>query len=145
MSTFVFLILLILATFFESTGIRFPFVLLILFFAYLFLKSGWIFFAGVLCGIVLDIMTLQSIGGRSLFFLLFLFLITLYENKYEVKTVPFIIAATFLGSSVYSLILGFGLDVRQAIMIGLFAGFVGFLFQRMLREERKYPDFLLEE
>lgn len=78
-----------------------------------------------LCGLVLDTLTFQALGGRSVFFLLALVAAFLYRRKFEIKNPAFILVFGFLGSLLYAWIFGYdtmfpGAFINAVIGLGLF-------------------------
>lgn len=57
-----------------------------------------------LVGIISDILSFQTPGITSLFLLLLFAFVLLYERKFEIQTVQFLAAFTFLSSLVYMLL-----------------------------------------
>ena len=64
-------------------------------------KELWVFALAFIGGIFLDAIFGRLLGSTSLFLELFLFLILLYESKYEIKSYPFVFASSFLGILIY--------------------------------------------
>src|SRR5579871_616076 len=98
MKWFIFFFLLLIAILLESTLLVLPCVFLVLFcFGILFRQAAlplWSFFAGML----LDILTFHTIGMSSLFFLVFFGILFLYERKFEIQSIKFVLVFSFLGS-----------------------------------------------
>lgn len=87
----------------ESSVTTLPFVLLFLIFYTVFTRSESVFLAAFIAGLVLDILLLRPIGVTSIFFLTIVFLILLYEKKFEIGTIYFVMIATFASSLIYLL------------------------------------------
>jgi len=64
-------------------------------------KKNLGFPAAFLTGAVLDILLLNPLGKTSLFLVVFLFIILLYDKKFDIQTFPFVFLASFIGSFVY--------------------------------------------
>ena len=94
-------ILLIIFIFIEGTVTTVPLVLIMLLCLAIIHKGNWVFFLAFFAGLLLDLFKLQILGGTSLFYLIFLFLVLLYQRKYEINTFPFVIIASFIGSMLY--------------------------------------------
>ncbi len=60
-------------------------------------RDGLVFPLGFLAGIALDVLTVHPIGTSSSIFMVLLFLVFLYERKYEIYSLPFVVIATFVG------------------------------------------------
>ena len=67
-------------------------------------RQEWIFLLAFSAGILLDVFSFRQIGVSSLFFVLYIFLILLYQRKYETATMPFVIIASFFGCMIYGLL-----------------------------------------
>src|SRR5258708_5169688 len=119
-----FIFLLFVAILLEGTITSFPFVLVLLICLYIIFDEEWVFLVALLSGFILDSMTVRVIGQSSLFFIAVLFIISLYENKYETKTVPFFVVATFLGSLFYLIYIGSGFVLLQAFIISIIVGII---------------------
>lgn len=111
-----------------------PVVLDVLLVLYIFNRNSWIFFAAFICGLLLDFMLLKTVGITSLIFVSFLFLINLYEKKFEITTMQFIFFSSFFGSVFYLIIYGYNYILLQSIINSVIA--VG-LFKIFGRIEKK--------
>ena len=49
-------------------------------------KKTSVFLAGFICGLILDILLLNPLGQTSIFFVVFLALVFLYERKFDIQT-----------------------------------------------------------
>lgn len=91
-------------------------------------KKTSIFFIALFLGLLLDLFFLRPFGTTGLIFVIFVFLIMLYERKFETQTVSFIFFATFLGSLIYLLIFGYNNVLIQSIINAI----IGVLFFKLL-------------
>ncbi len=91
---------------FEGVLTTLPVALIFLLCLMVMKRQEWIFPLAFLSGIILDVFSFRPIGFSSLFFVTFLFLILLYQRKYETATMPFVIIASFFGSIGYLLLMG---------------------------------------
>ncbi len=114
-----------------------PMALIGLLMSYIFYKESWIFFAAFFSGIFLDVITVRTLGESSLFFILFLFLIDLYEKKFEVQTLSFVCLASFLGSLVYLLLFGQSAAFQQAIVTTFLSILFFFITMRIGQKKSK--------
>ena len=64
-------------------------------------KKTWIFPIAFLTGLALDALLLNPLGKTSLFLAIFLFIILLYDKKFDIQTFPFVFLASFIGSFAY--------------------------------------------
>lgn len=121
----VLILLLIIATFLEGTMVALPLVLVCLLCFATVQKDASIFLLAFFAGLLLDILTLHPPGLSSLFFILILFLVFLYQRKYEINSYPFIILASFIGSWIFLSIFGYS---NVIIRSGISAAFAVCLF-----------------
>lgn len=85
------------------------------------LRKSWVFFAAFGLGLFLDLILVRSLGYTSLIFTIFIFIIRLYERKFETRTVTFVFISTFLGSLIYLLIFGYNNVLTQLLVSALVA------------------------
>lgn len=125
----------------EGTVTTLPLVLLFLLALGIARQDEAVFILAVLAGILLDILALRPVGITGIFYVVFLFLMLLYDRKYEIHSLPFMAVSSFLGSFVYLL-----LFVRQEIflqsVISVFLGVIIFLVFRLSRSS-KAPTYKL--
>ena len=100
------LILLLIALFLESSATSLPLVLLVLIPLTVIYRNYTVFILAFIFGIILDIFTFKTVGISSLFFISVIFLILIYEKKFEINTSYFVILASFLSSFFFLLFLG---------------------------------------
>ncbi len=129
MSYWIFIILVFAGVILEGVLTTIPVTLCMLLLGYLVKKDPGIFVVAFFAGIVLDIVLVRNIGQDSLFFVVFLFVIFLYERKFEVKTIPFTFFASFFGSFFYLLFVGEA-SALQSVVAALFASILFFIIQR---------------
>ncbi len=94
----IFILLCIMSFLFAVHVTTLPFFLgfvLVLFITY---RSRAIFLLAFVVGLLFDIMTLHPIGLTSLMLLIVLFLASLYQRKFELRTYPFVFFASFFGT-----------------------------------------------
>lgn len=98
-----------------------PFSIAALVVATVLFKKFWVFFAAFLLGLLLDLFGLRPLGYTSLMLVVFMFIIGLYERKFEAQTITFVFVATFLGSLVYLNIFGYQQILLQSLLNSSFA------------------------
>jgi len=111
----------ILALLLEVTVVRLPLVLFLLLILFVRKKNPEIFVFALFIGILLDILNLQRIGITSMFFLVLLFLVHLYDRKYEINTLPFVLISCVggeLGQSLISYNSVIWIHILASIFIG---------------------------
>lgn len=64
-------------------------------------KSILPLFLTLVIGLFLDIVFLRILGSTSMYFLLILLLVFLYEKKFEVASIPFIVLVSFFATFFY--------------------------------------------
>lgn len=115
------LVLLFLAILVESSITTIPIVLSIILILYIFTKSPWVFLAAFISGLFLDIFSVRTLGQTSLFLITFLFIITLYERKFEIATNYFVLFSSFFGSLIFLIIFGYNYAFPAALASSIFA------------------------
>ena len=104
MTRYIFYIMLFIATYLEGTLTTVPLVLAIAIPYAVSTREESIFFAVFLSGIFLDLLSGQTIGFSSFYFLCSIFALLLYQRKYEIASYPFIALSTAVLSVLYLLI-----------------------------------------
>lgn len=117
---FFLLVVCLLGAFFEATVTTLPVLLCLLVVISIHEKSNKIFVLAFISGIVLDVMRVDPVGLRSIFYIIFLFLIFLYERKFETSNPVFVFFASLIGSIGYLLLFQYQV-VLPAILGGVFA------------------------
>jgi len=98
MNKFISVFFLIFAFLLQSFFTTMPFVLTACLIIYVLERKVWILPVAFSMGLFLDIATMRPIGSTSLFFIVFLFVISLYQKKFEIFTFHFIFLASFFGT-----------------------------------------------
>lgn len=129
-----FLALIFLVAFLSLVVASWPIVFILLTFL-AFVSKTWIFFLAFFMGIILDLMLFRFLGATSLFLTTFLFLIFLYEKKFEIHTLPFVLIVSFVGSALYLMIFGYNYVLQQALVSSLIAVLL-FAFCKNLRHKK---------
>lgn len=131
-------VIFLLAIILEGSFISIPFVLLFLLFLALRNRQSWIFFFAFFSGIFLDSLFLRNFGATSIFFLIFIFAVTLYERKFEIKSLSFVVIASFVGTFIYFSLFGNFFVIQKA----LFTSFIVILLYKFLIKPRKSINYL---
>ncbi|CAN5203797.1 hypothetical protein BH11PAT1_BH11PAT1_1720 [soil metagenome] len=139
MTTFL-LVFFTIALLLEGIVTTLPLTLLALIILLLQKRAEWIFLLAFGSGLVLDILTLRPLGQTSIFFLIFLFLMLLYERKYEIQSMPFVMAVSGIGSVAYLLSVHSTMIFWQGVVSALIAGIL-FIFYRLQRKRYMVKDF----
>lgn len=80
------------------------------------LKKSRVFFLAFGLGLFADLISLRPLGYASLLLIIFVFLIRLYERKFETQTMPFVFISTFLGSISYLWLFGYNNILVQSLI-----------------------------
>src|ERR1700722_19662289 len=132
----IFLIFLLLfSTIFEGTVTALPLVLICLICMTIVLRDSFIFLLAFLAGILLDAFALRTLGGTSIFLLSVVFIILLYQRKYEINTYPFVLMASFVGSLLYLMIFGYNGAMLLAFVSTIIAVLLFMIYRLRLKDE----------
>ncbi|MBI2443197.1 MAG: hypothetical protein HYV40_04815 [Candidatus Levybacteria bacterium] len=123
-------VLLLLAVIVEGTVVSLPFVLSLLIVFHIVYRSWWVLVAAFVAGLLLDSMLFRQLGQSSLLFLSLLFLMIVYERRFEVQSKLFFLLAQGFGISSYLLFFGSSAFVLQTLLIVLFGCIVFLMFGR---------------
>lgn len=134
MKIFLLCLILFLAVLLEGAVITLPLALILLLFFYIFNRKFWVFPAAFIFGILLDVVSFRTIGVSSIFFTIFLFVLSLYERKFETLTILFVLFSSFLGSLAFLLIFKYNYVLLQSTASSLIAIL---MFKIFSRTERK--------
>ncbi|MDO8658442.1 MAG: hypothetical protein Q7K55_06880 [Candidatus Levybacteria bacterium] len=124
----------LIAVFFEGAVISVPLVLDFILVYYVFERKAWIFALAFILGLILDIFHLRLLGATSIFFAVFIFIITLYERKFEIKTTAFVLFFSFIGSLIFLFIFKYNYVLQQALISSLIAILIFKIFGRIERK-----------
>jgi len=116
----------------ESTTTSLPLFLLavlVMLVLYPVKHNNLVFVLAFLGGLVLDASAVRYLGGASLFLTCWLFLILLYERKYEIDTIPFVLVSSFFGTFLYLWFFGYGDIFIQSIVGSFFSGVLFIIFR----------------
>ncbi len=122
-----------------QTIITVPIVLAVLLMLYIFYQESWVFLAAFVSGIFLDVITLRTLGESSIFLVVFLFVVALYERKFEVRTLPFVFFASFFGSVLFLWMFGHRFMV-ESVVSAVISVFLFGIFQTF--SQKKKTSFL---
>jgi cell shape-determining protein MreD len=120
-------LLLTIAIIVESALTTLPLVLLVLLAIMSLFKNNFVFTLAFIFGILLDLLTLKTVGATSMFFVCFMFLILLYQSKFEIATNTFIIVASFLGSFCFLVINANSSDLILESIVSTLLGLLIFM------------------
>jgi cell shape-determining protein MreD len=116
--------LVVIALILEGSLTSMPLVLLSLLLFRVVMRGNNGFLLAFLAGIILDVFLLRPLGQTSVYFLVVLFIIGMYEKKFEINSLPFITLATLVTSYLYLIIFPAPGSFIQAISLTCLAGFL---------------------
>jgi hypothetical protein len=117
----------------EASVTTLPLLLIFLTVILILRRRLWVFALAFLGGLIVDALRVGMIGETSIFLVAWLFLILLYERKYEIATIQFVLASSFFGSLLYLWVFGYRDVLAQAVV----AAMAGVLLFMMLRRHIK--------
>jgi len=122
------LLLLTLLVIFAGAVSTIPFSIGLLAITTVLFKKSWVFFLGLGLGLFLDLIMVRVLGYTSLVFTVFVFILFLYERKFETRTAAFVFISSFLGSLIYLRIF----DYQQIFLQALINSLLTVLFFKLL-------------
>ena len=129
---YILLIFFLLSLFLESSVTTIPFVFIVLLSFFVLERKEWVLFLALITGFFLDAITFRPLGLSGLFFSVFLFIVFIYERKFEIATVPFVLTASFIGSLFYLWIFyPKGIVVLESVFSAILGVLVFVLFSRL--------------
>ncbi|HEX8931722.1 MAG TPA: hypothetical protein VF810_01045 [Patescibacteria group bacterium] len=128
-----FVILLIFSILFEGTVTTLPLVMICLLCLTILRREVNIFFIAFLAGLILDIVTVKTLGSESLFFVVFVFLILLYQSKYEINSYPFVAVAALVGA--FGFLWIFGGNLWLDSILSSFIALLFFTWFRLINQK----------
>lgn len=111
-----------------------PLIFIMLLNLFIFSKKEWVFILAFTAGIFFDILSLRNLGYTSMFYVSSLFLVSLYERKFETSTIYFIFIMSVILSAVYLILFG-GFSILESIFSGI-VGITIFLFFNFLQHNK---------
>lgn len=117
----IYLFFIILAILLEGTVVSLPVVLDLLLIFFVLKKRSRVLVPAFFSGLALDIFRVRTLGITGVFFIVFIFLVFLYERKFEIATYPFVFFASFLGGAVYLHLFGYNNVFWQGVINSIVA------------------------
>jgi cell shape-determining protein MreD len=137
--------ILLIAVLMESTFITIPLCLILLINFLVIDRKSWVFPAAFFSGMMLDILLLRYLGSTSLFFVTLLFIINLYEKKFETSNIYFVLSASFVGSFFYLIIFGIRLSLPQSIVAAFLGAVIFYIMTLLSRRENLDYKYRMEK
>ncbi len=122
----------------ESTLITLPLTFLIILFASVIIRKNEVFALAFFAGLFLDILTFKNIGWSSLFFITVVFVVFLYQKKFEIRTLHFVGIFSLLGSAGYLFLNGVNYLVLQVLVSTLVVSTSFSVFNKTNKKNLKY-------
>jgi cell shape-determining protein MreD len=128
---FLAIVILALALILEVSITTIPLLFLVLLCLMVLIKGDWLFILAFVFGLIFDLLAFKTLGATSAFLVAFLFLVLLYQSKFEITTGYFVTIAAFLGSFLFLFLQGYThLIIVQAIVSSVIALLVFKLTQK---------------
>lgn len=134
---FIFAFILLAALFLQTAFFSLPCVLLILILLTILIKELWLFPVAFGMGLLLDIMLFHTVGISSIFFVIILGIIFLYDRKFEVQSIPFVIVFSFVAALCFGFIFQTGNGFLSALISSLFSGGIFWTIALISKGEKK--------
>jgi rod shape-determining protein MreD len=132
------ILLLIIFLILESSITTIPLVFVTLLCITVIYKNNYIFLLAFLFGILIDVLSFNTPGMSSIFFIIFLFLVLIYQRKFEIDTYPFITISSFIGSLIFLFLQGYtSLILFQALINTAFGLIIYYLLKRFIKLDKK--------
>jgi rod shape-determining protein MreD len=96
--------LLLLSLVLEISITTIPFIFLVLLCLTVVLRENWLFLLAFIFGLLFDLLSFKTLGVSSAFLTAFMFLVLLYQSKFEITTGYFVLIASFIGSLLFLLL-----------------------------------------
>lgn len=136
-------IFLFIAFLVEGTFTSVPLIIDILLLYYiLYSEESTVFIASFIIGIFLDSISVRAIGESSLFLITFLFVVMLYQRKFEITTWPFVVSSSFLGAFAYLSIFGYQNVIASSFINSLLATGVFLGVKFFIKSSHTSPEHL---
>lgn len=129
-----YILFLFVLLFLESTVTTMPITLGFLLLIHIAQKDYFVFPLAFFSGLLLDILLVRSLGATSIFYVLFLCFVFMYEKKFEVQTPLFVFFALFLGSIGYLWVVGYKSILLSAVVTAIFFSALFVILQRLRYE-----------
>ena len=127
---------LFVAVLLESSITTIPLTLLVVFIAAVVIRKNEVFAYAFLAGLFLDLLTFRPIGISSLYFVTFVFVIFLYQRKFEIETLTFVSIFSFLGSWGYLFLEGTRFALAQSLFAAVVAAISFLAFKAFNKKAR---------
>lgn len=124
---------LFLALILETSITTIPLIFLVLLCFMVIFKEDYLFGLAFLFGLMFDALTFKTLGISSLFFVIFLFLVLIYQRKFEITSNYFILASSFLGSLCF---LFFSQQTENILLESILSSIIGLIFFNLIKSRK---------
>jgi len=131
---FLAVVFLLLALLSEVSLTTIPFIFLVLLCLMVVFKGNWLFAAAFVFGLLFDLLSFKTVGFSSSLLVVFLFLVLLYQSKFEITTGYFVLISSFLGSFLFLALSGYH---NSLILESLLSAIIGFLLFKLIKRFTK--------
>lgn len=122
----------------ESSLMTIPITLLIILFASIYFRKISMFFLAFFAGLFLDILAFKNIGWSSFYFMILVFVIFLYQKKFEVENSHFVLALSFISSFGYLFLMGSNHVILGSLLSCIFTTISFMAYNISNKKEIKY-------
>ena len=122
----------------ESTLTTLPLTLIIILFSAVVIRKNEIFLLAFLAGLFLDFLTLETLGLSSLYFVSMVYVVFLYQKKFEIETLYFVTTFSFLGAFGYLFIERASYVLLQSLAVTVLVFFSYISFKKFNKKIPKY-------
>ena len=122
----------------ESSLTTLPLTLIIILFSAVVIRKNEIFLLAFLAGLFLDFLTLETLGLSSLYFVSMVYVVFLYQKKFEIETLYFVTTFSFLGVFGYLFIERASYVLLQSLAVTVLVFFSYISFKKFNKKIPKY-------
>lgn len=135
--------LLILAILLQGTVTTVPLAVIVFLCIGILRRDRRVFMIGFFAGIFVDILSLHPLGTTSLFLIISSFLMFLYQRKYEINSLPFLLFSSFFGAFIYLSILNAEYVIFNTILSTILGGTLFSVLRIFLPHQESHPQELI--
>lgn len=130
-------IIFLLSFILEASVTTLPLVFLTLLCLAILVRKEWIFATAFVAGLVLDALSFRLLGQSSLYFIVYIFLVFLYQRKFEIATKYFIFASSFCGSLGFLLFFSYENALLQSLISSVIAVLIFTVLSKLKAQNSK--------
>ncbi len=133
---FILIVSCLLSVIVEGSITTFPLSILVIILSYIILRSNLVFVLAFLMGLLLDVMTFRRFGITSMIFLGLLFLIFLYQRKFEIASLPFVFFSLLIGGYTYAKFVIPDNQFLQSLLIAILGSLIYLCLSAIHKKEK---------